>query len=86
MWLFKNNNFQVDEKSVKKIYKKFYKLDKINKGYVSYYDLLRLPEINQNPLGLKYLIFLFRKYFLINSWKNCKNTRTFCSESQCGVY
>ncbi|EAS04926.2 calcineurin regulatory subunit B, putative (macronuclear) [Tetrahymena thermophila SB210] len=40
-----------DEKDVRKIFRKYQKLDKVSKGNVNYFDMQRLPEISQNPLG-----------------------------------
>ena len=48
----KNLKKEIDlkTKDIKKIHKKFGALDKDEKGYVTITDLVRIPEIEQNPL------------------------------------
>lgn len=41
----------VTTKELKWIYKRFAKLDKFNRGYVTIHDLATIPEVDKNPLG-----------------------------------
>eukprot|EP01016_Furgasonia_blochmanni_P052012 TRINITY_DN8251_c0_g1_i3.p4 TRINITY_DN8251_c0_g1~~TRINITY_DN8251_c0_g1_i3.p4 ORF type:complete len:172 (-),score=32.33 TRINITY_DN8251_c0_g1_i3:11-526(-) len=41
----------LNPKQIKKVHKKFRKLDRSNKGFVSYDDFYQQPEINKNPVG-----------------------------------
>ena len=36
---------------MKRIYKRFRKLDSFNRGYVTVHDLATIPEVDKNPLG-----------------------------------
>ena len=42
--------YLVNEKQLKRIYRRFRKLDHFNKGYVSTSDFATIPEIDKNPL------------------------------------
>eukprot|EP01017_Pseudomicrothorax_dubius_P041568 TRINITY_DN6661_c0_g2_i3.p1 TRINITY_DN6661_c0_g2~~TRINITY_DN6661_c0_g2_i3.p1 ORF type:complete len:170 (+),score=50.72 TRINITY_DN6661_c0_g2_i3:40-549(+) len=39
------------QKQIKRIYRRFRKLDTTNKGFVTEGDISKLPEISKNPLG-----------------------------------
>lgn len=43
-------DYLVKTKEIKKIHKKFCKLDNDKKGYVNIDDLIKIPEIEKNPL------------------------------------
>ena len=48
-WYNPHSNI-VKQKDIKKIHKRYAALDTEKKGYVSINDLLKIPEIEQNPL------------------------------------
>ena len=54
-------------KDIKKIHKKFGALDKDDKGYVNINDLVKIPEIEQNPL----------RYHIAQYMSNNSETRTY---------
>ena len=41
----------VTPKEIKRIFKRFMKLDQYNRGYVTIHDLATIPEVDKNPLG-----------------------------------
>uniref|UniRef100_A0AC35FVX0 EF-hand domain-containing protein n=1 Tax=Panagrolaimus sp. PS1159 TaxID=55785 RepID=A0AC35FVX0_9BILA len=43
--------FQVSAKQIIRLHKRFLSLDKDERGYISRYDLLNIPELAINPLG-----------------------------------
>lgn len=45
------NETTFNQKEIKRIYKRFTKLDKYGRGGVTTHDLCILPEIDKNPMG-----------------------------------
>lgn len=59
-WLVPINQlFLVTQKEIKRVHKRFKKLDRMEKGEVTPYEFSRIPDINKDPLGAAILIELF---------------------------
>ncbi len=49
------------EKQIQRFFDRFVMLDKGKKGYLSSYDLLRLPELGVNPLGERIVMAMYKE-------------------------
>jgi len=70
-----------NQKQIHRLYIRFRHLDKDKKGYLTKEDLLRLPQMNMNPVGEKIVeTFLPPKEFDENNKEIRRNKRIFFSQ------